>query len=71
MDDQRMPKKILRGEIYKSRKRRRPRIRWLDCMMEDLRRMDVCGHAEMAVDMRLWKQLLLEARSDVEEEKEL
>ena len=65
MDDQRSPKKILRTQVYKSRKRGRPRIRWLDDVLEDLRRMDVRGYTEMAMGRRYWRKLELETSSDV------
>lgn len=39
-----MLKKILRAhDVHKRRKRRRPKIRGLDDMLEYLRRMDVMG----------------------------
>ena len=31
--------------MFKSRMRDRPRVRWLDDVLEDLRRMDVRGYA--------------------------
>ena len=36
-----MSKKILRAQVCKSRKRGRRRIRWLDEVLKDLKRMDV------------------------------
>ena len=41
-----------KGEAYKSRKRGRLRIRWLDDVLEDLRRIYVRGYTESAMDMR-------------------
>ena len=38
-NDQRMPTDVLRAQVYKSIKSGRPRIRWLDDVMEHLRRM--------------------------------
>lgn len=34
--------------MYKSRKKDRPKIRWLNDVLEDHRRMDMSGHVEMA-----------------------
>ena len=56
-----MPKKILRVQVYETR----PTIRWLDNVLEDLRRMDVKGYTEMAMNWRLWRRLVLEARAHV------
>ena len=50
--------KILRAQVYKNRKRGRPRIRWLDDTLEDLRRMDARGHTELAMDRRFWRKLV-------------
>ena len=52
-DTHRMPKKILRAQVYKSRKRGRPRRRWLDDILEYLRRIDVRACTEMILDRRL------------------
>ena len=53
MDDLHTPKKIPRAQVYKNRKRGRARIRWLDDVPEDLRRMDVRGFNAMAMFKRL------------------
>ena len=55
----RMPKKFLRAQLYKSSNRGRPKIKWLDNILEDLRGMDVSGYADMAMSRRLWKRLML------------
>ena len=36
--------------------RDRPRIRWLDDVLEDLRRIDVRDYNEMAMDRRHWME---------------
>ena len=51
------------AQVYKSRKRGRPSIRWLDDVLEDLRRMDARGYNKMAMDRRLWRRFVLEART--------
>ena len=50
-----MPDNNLRAQVYKSRKRGRPKIRWLDDMLDDLRRMDVRGYTKVVMDMRHWR----------------
>ena len=45
-------KEILREQVYKSGTRGRRRIRWLDEVLEDLRRIDVRGYTEMGMDRR-------------------
>ena len=74
MNDQRMQKKILRVQVYKSRKRGRHRIRWLDNVFEDLTRIDVRCYTEMAMDKTLekicvWKPGLTLGYSAKEEDK--
>ena len=58
-DDQFVSKKILRAQVCKSRKRVRPRIRRLCDVLEDLRRTNVSGYAEMAMGRRHWRRLVL------------
>ena len=65
MDDQRMLKKILRAQGYKSGKRGRPRIKWLDDVLEVVRRMDMRVYTERAMDRRHWRRLMLEAKTHI------
>jgi hypothetical protein len=39
MEDSRMPKREMREKIYTSRRRGRPKAKWLDDVQEDLRTM--------------------------------
>jgi hypothetical protein len=36
-----MPKRVMREKIYTSRKRGRPKVRWLDDVQEDLREVEI------------------------------
>lgn len=43
---------MARSQVYKSRKQGQPNIRWLDDMLEDIRRMDMKGYADIIMDKR-------------------
>jgi hypothetical protein len=43
MEDSRMAKRVMREKIYTRRKRRRPKVRWLDDVQENLREMWIEG----------------------------
>ena len=46
VDETAMPKRVLKGKLYTTRRIRRPRIRWLDDVIVDLRRMGFSGWME-------------------------
>ena len=56
---------ILNRFVCKHRKWGRLRIRWLDNVLEDLKRMVVRSYCEMAADRRHWRRSVLEARGHV------
>ena len=41
MDETAMPKRVLRGKLHATRRIGRPRIRWLEDVMADIRRMGI------------------------------
>jgi hypothetical protein len=43
MNETAMPKRKLQGKTYMTRKRGRPRLRWLEDIYDDLRKMKVKG----------------------------
>jgi hypothetical protein len=45
VEDNAMPKRMLKGRLY-SKRRRRPRMRWLEEVENDLKRMKVTGWKE-------------------------
>jgi hypothetical protein len=43
MDETAMAKRVLKGKLYAARSIGRPRIRWLEDVIADLRRMGISG----------------------------
>lgn len=60
-----MSRNILRAQVCKTRKRGRPKVRWIDDVLEDLRNMDVRGYGEMVKDREYWRRLVLEAKAHI------
>jgi hypothetical protein len=48
MDEMAMPKRVLKGKLYAKRRIGRPRLRWMDDVTDDLRKMRIRGWTEKA-----------------------
>ena len=57
MDETAVPKRVLKGKLYATRIRR-PRIRWLEDVIADLRRMGISGWMEKARNRDQWRQII-------------
>jgi hypothetical protein len=65
MEDNRMPKRVLKEKLYTRRKRGRPKVRWLDDVQEDLREMGIEGRRRKAQDRDQWRRIAKEAKTHV------
>jgi hypothetical protein len=65
MEDSRMPKRVMRENIYTRRKRGRPKVRWLDDVQEGIREMEIEGWRRKAQDRDQWRRIAQEAKADV------
>jgi hypothetical protein len=65
MQDSRMPKRVMRVNIYTRRERGRPNVRWLDDVQEDLREMGIEGWRRKAQDRDQWRRIAQEAKAHV------
>jgi hypothetical protein len=63
MDETVMPKRVLKGKLYTARRIGRPRIRWLEDMIGDLRRMGISGWMEKARNRDQWRRIVEEAKA--------
>jgi len=56
-------KKLTEWEPYSSRAVGRPRLRWLDQVEEDLKKMKVRNWIEKCKDRRLWNKIVKQAKT--------
>jgi hypothetical protein len=60
---QRNPKKMLFGKLYATRRRGRPKIRWLNDVSTDLKKMEIKEWRDRARDRETWKRIVKEAEA--------
>ena len=63
MQDTAIPKKMLYGKLYATRRRGRPRMRWLDDVSMDLRKMDINEWRDRARNRETWRHIVAEAKA--------
>jgi hypothetical protein len=63
MEDNAMPKRMLKERLYFKRKKGRPRMRWLDDAGSDLKKMKVKGWKEKIRNREQWRLVVEEAKA--------
>jgi hypothetical protein len=63
MQDTAIPKKMLYGKLYATRQRGRPRMRWLDDVSMDLRKMGVSMGRDRGTNQEAWRHIVEEAKA--------
>jgi hypothetical protein len=63
MEDNAMPKRTLKGRLYSKRRKGRLRIRWLEDVESDLKKMEVKGWKEKMRDREQWGLVVEEAKA--------
>lgn len=63
MEDNRMPKKVLKAQLGVARRRGRPRLRWVQGVEKDLRTMMVRRRRAKIQDRMQWRAVVLEAKA--------
>ena len=63
MDETAMTKRELKGKLYATRRIGRSRIRWLEDVIADLRRMGISGWMVKARNRDQWRRIVDEAKA--------
>ena len=63
MQDTVIPKKMLYGKLYATRRRGRPRMRWPDDVSVDLRKMGINEWRDRARNRETWRHIAVEAKA--------
>jgi hypothetical protein len=66
MEDYAMPKRMIKGKLYSKRRKGRPRMRWLDDVESDLKKMKVKGRKGMMRDREQWRLVVEEVKAHLE-----
>jgi len=62
MQDTAIPKKMLYGKLYATRRRGRPKMRWLDDVSTELRKMGINERRDRVRDRETWRRIVKEAK---------
>jgi hypothetical protein len=63
MEDNAMPKRMIKGGLYSKRRKGRPRIRWVDDVESDLKEMGLKGWKEKMTDRKQGRLVVEEAKA--------
>jgi hypothetical protein len=63
MQDNAIPKKMLYGKLYATKRRGRPKMRWLEDVTMDLRKMGVNEWRDRARDRETWRRIAEETKA--------
>jgi hypothetical protein len=66
MEDNAMPKRMLKGRLYSKRRKVRPRMRWLDDVESDLKKMKVKVWKEKMRNREQWRLVVEVAKAHPE-----
>jgi hypothetical protein len=63
IEDDAVPKRMLKGRPYSKRRKGRPRMRWLDDVENGLKKMKVKGWIEKMRNREQWRLVVEEAKA--------
>jgi hypothetical protein len=62
MDETAMPERVLKGKLCTKRRIGRPRLKWMDDVTDDVRRMGIRSWTEEARNRDQWRLIIEEAK---------